>query len=261
MADAADEIVGTIFPVTETPPPEAPSAAPTPEPQGVQPPPVQTVAAPPVPEQGHAPEAPPQGGQIPIQALLDEREKRQGLQRERDELLAWRRSQEAQRQQPAAPDPYDDPVAWSAHQAQLIEQNRLAVTEQISERFAVQAHGPETVEAAKQWAMQRRTSDPLIGQQFVRQADPFGWLVTEYKRDRLLNEIGSDPDAYVRRRFAELGDGSGISPVAAPVAIIPPTPSTPAPPRSQAGLPSAGGGHQTVPVHSMAAVEGLFPKG
>src|SRR6478735_6823898 len=170
MADAADEIVGNIFPVTE---------------------------------------APPQGGQIPIQALLDEREKRQKAEREAGELRAWRQQQEATRAQPSRPDPYDDPEAFAAWQQQQIAQVSWDTTRNISLRFAAEKHGQETVAAAEAWAHQAASRNPLFEAQFQRQQDPWGWLVSEYKRDQTLNKLGDrDLDAWFeeeQRRRAEQG--------------------------------------------------------
>lgn len=182
------------------------------------------------------PEAP-QGGHIPIQALLDEREKRQEAQRRADDLQ--RQMQQLQAQQNRAPEPdlYDDPEAYAARMDQKLAQTEWTMRRNMSANFAISAHGQDKLDAAVKWADEK--ADPFVQQRFTAAPDPYGLLIKEYERDQLMSQIGTDPDAYVRRRFAELSGGSAQQP-AAPAAIPQPA-ASPAPPRSLARVSGSGG--------------------
>lgn len=182
----------------------------------------------------------PEPGHVPIQALLDEREKRQSERQQREALE--RQLRELQTQQQAnnhAPDLYDDPEGYAHHMQQQLEQAKWELRRDMSANYAKTVHGQETLEAAIQWAGQK--GDPYLQQRFVAAQDPYGLLVEEYNRDQLLTQIGSDPDAFVRRRFAELAGGSAQQPgAAAPITQQAASP----PPRSLArAAGSAGAGH------------------
>ncbi len=216
------------------------------------------------PVEPEAPETPvvvqpekPEPGFVPLAAILDEREKRQKFEREaqeaRRELEALRRQQTPQE----IPSIYDDPVAYQEHLAQTLEAQRFQIVEQMSERFAIQAHGAEKLDAAKQWGIDAAKSDPYFKARFMSQPDPFGWLIAEQQRD----QIARDPNAYFEKWAQERGYvAANPSPGAAPQGqrpaqsqqLVPPV--TP-PPRSIVETPSSGGGHQEVPAGNL--MEGI----
>ena len=119
MSDVQD--IGPVFDIPEdtgaaNPPEDQDQIQPTqeeatPQPVEAEPQPVET------PEEGNTQEA--QGGHnVPLTALLDEREKRQALKRERDELEQRLQALEAQRQpqsQAQIPDPYEDPAGYQQY--------------------------------------------------------------------------------------------------------------------------------------------------
>lgn len=230
MSDFADSLGDELMASGDEPQTEIPATQP--EQQPIQPEPQ--------PEpQALEPEQPPQGGHIPIQALLDEREKRQEAKREADAL----RAQIAQLQQaPSQPvvDLYDDPDAWAATQQATIAEQMWQVRRDMSANFAIEKFGKDTVDAAIVWASER--NDPYLHQRFKASNDPYREvLVPEFNRDQLLSKIGSDPDAYVRQRYAELTSGSQTTQPVAQAATPSIAASRPAP-RSLAGQPSAGSG-------------------
>lgn len=246
MADVADDIASQLM--GQAPElPANPTDTPAPPPEQSQP------GDPPAPTDTQTPPEKPEPGYVPIQALLDEREKRQRNEREVEELRQWRQQQEARRQAPQRPDMYDDPEGYAAYLEQQQHAALWNATESVSKRFASKEHGAEAIGAAEQWALERVKTDPTIAQRFRASADPYEFLVGEFKRDQLLKEIGSDPDAYVRRKAVELGLGSAQQPGAATPSQPQPGASTP-PPRSLATVPGSGGTQHAPPG---GALEGL----
>jgi hypothetical protein len=215
--------------------------APTSEPQ----PAAQPEAAPaPAPEPQHA----------PLTALLDERDKRQAAERERDALRA-----QVQSQQPVEmPDPDLDPAGFAQFQESRLQQVLLNQTLNTSERFARKEHGAETVESAKQWALQKFGSDPHYQAQILADADPYERLVTDWKRDQLFSKVTdpSDFDAFLAWKAAQ---GQLQQQQAAPAA--PATPAPAIPPPSLASAPSAGGVLTEVAQTDKEIFEEVLPKG
>lgn len=229
MTDAFED----AFAVKDTQP------APTPE-AIVQPVPIPVPVATPAPVvEAPKVEAPkPEPAHIPVTALLDERDKRQRAERERDELRA-------QVQPKNIPSFQDDPEAFAQHLAQ--ETQRVAVGERFntSEFVAREKHGDEPVTSAMDWGMQRSQESPAFAAEYLKQKHPIDWVVRQHKRDRLVNEIGENDEAYVRRRYAELNPTAAPIPVpqapAAQAAPQPAPPQQPLPTRSLASATSAGG--------------------
>lgn len=153
-------------------------------------------AAPPVAE-------PEEARAIPVTALLDEREKRQEAQRKAEE--ADRRARELERKiaeltkpKEETPDWYSDPDKAAQYQArnieQRFEQQRLAQ----SRFFAEREFGKDTVEQAIAYFDRH----PEQSSQFLREPSPFHSAVEFFKRQQIVEEIGTDPEAY-RKKIAE----------------------------------------------------------
>ena len=219
---------------------EAEAAAPEPE-QAAEPEPApehpegtgETEATPPVVEKAEE-------GRVPIGALRDEREKRQALQRELDELRRWREQQESARQQPQI-DPVLEPekaLAQVQHQFRGELWNERC---HISEVMARSALGEETVETAKEAFIAEAQRNPALGVELRRQQHPYDFVVKWHKRQQAMAEIGEDPDAYRARLREEV-----MRELAQQPATPAPQPSTrpPAPPRSLSSAPAAGGDAQ-----------------
>jgi len=194
-----------------------------------------------------------------FKGYLDEREKRQKAE---DRIKAL----EAQLQQfQQAPQPID--LSSIQNDPALIEQTvqgaRTDAVFSFSEKIAREKHGDETVNAAKEWGLQRAQQNPAFAAEYLRQEHPIDWAVKQFKRDKILNEIGDDPDAFIEARIAaRLGQAGTATPNQAqqPAASPQPTASTPAPaapPRSLASAPAAGGA-QSVPTHQTAAIDAVF---
>jgi hypothetical protein len=176
-----------------------------------------------------------------FKGMLEEREKRQAAQARADAAEARLRQIEDQ-QRSQIPSDTDPDVA------QKIQGARADAIFTTSEMWATKEHGAETVKAAMDWALQRAQQNPAFAAEYFKQPHPIDWAVKQQKRDRILNEIGDDPDAFIEARIAaRLGQAGTPQTQAAPLtqAASPQpaslTPQTPAPTRSIANATSAGG--------------------
>lgn len=137
-------------------------------------------------------------------AYKDEKEKRKELERKAADYE--RQLQEFMRQQPQPKpqyvDPLDDPEGFNKSLDSRINDVAFKTTLTISERFARQEHGAETVDATNAWLME--PSNAHILQQAKTSADPWGDAVKAYKRAQVMSEIGEDPQAYRERIRAEI---------------------------------------------------------
>lgn len=167
-----------------------------------------------------------QAGYVPLAALLDEREKRQKMEREAEELRRWRQQFEAEASQ-KKPDFYDNPEA-ALQQVQHQTQHMLVAEKLRQSRFfAEREYGQELVNEAYAYFDQH----PEQSHALLNEPSPFHAAVEHYKRQKAIAEIGTDPEAYKAKIRAELE--------AELAKRAPPKPA--APPRSLASAPSAGG--------------------
>jgi hypothetical protein len=140
----------------------------------------------------------------PIAAVLDEREKRQRAEAERDEYK--RRHQEIERQiaasrqqPPQLPDAVEKPEEFAAF---LMQQQRAQLDNleaQFSERFARREYGTEAVDAA----LEAARAQNVIGH-FTRGPDRWERMCEWHKQQQMAAEIGNDPAAYRTKVEAEL---------------------------------------------------------
>ncbi|MFZ5667954.1 MAG: hypothetical protein ACOY4K_00520 [Pseudomonadota bacterium] len=246
-------------PAEQPPAPEAPargpdgrfvSQEPAGEPQEAAGEPVAEATPEPAPEPTPQPQPEPvQPGHVPITAMLEERDKRKAL----EERL---RQIEAQRQQQAAPDPYEDPEGWRAWRDQQIEQRILNERLNFSERLARRDHGSETVDQARAWALERFAGDAYYYQKVMSSPDPYEVVVQDYKREQVFSTLqGNDLDAFLAWKAQQ---GAAPPQPAAPAAPALAVPATP-PPRSLATATSAGG-PQAIPIGEGAAFDALFKR-
>jgi hypothetical protein len=146
--------------------------------------------APPAPRQDHGP--------IPIQALLDEREKRQRAERELEE---WRRRAAPPPAPPQRPDLFADPDAFGAH----VEQQ---VTEQVTRArldmsvMLEQANKPDYAEKEGAFIEAVR-ANPALYSQMLADPHPAGFAYRVGSQVLAMREVG-DPASYRERIEAEL---------------------------------------------------------
>lgn len=157
----------------------------------------------PAPEQGEIEAAPPAAvetekpGAIPISALLDERERRQKAEREAEELRQWRKQIEAQQNAKPAPDFFADPDQRLAYERNQFQAQFTAMKLQQSRFLAERDFGADEVNAAYAYFDQ----NPHLSHQFLDHPSPFHAAVEFYKRQRAVEEIGSDPDAWKAKQM------------------------------------------------------------
>ena len=156
-----------------------------------------------------------------IAAIKDERKKRQAatgeLQSLRDEMNQLKGRMEAQpapqptpqqQQQPQIPNPATDPEGYHAfmqtQQAATMQNTQL----NMSEMMVRQTLGDEAVNEAFSALNQHPQRDLLLSQ-FKQTPHPWGQMMNWHKQQKLVNEIGDDPEAYeakIREKIlAEMG--------------------------------------------------------
>jgi hypothetical protein len=134
----------------------------------------------------------------PLTALLDEREKRQEAERKFRDLE--RREQERQAAQQQMPDFSNDPIAAMDYQRQVFQQRLYNERLNTSRFFAEQQHGADKVKEAFEFF----DRNPALSHQFVDHPSPFHAAVEFYTKQKLADEVGSNPDAYRAKIREEL---------------------------------------------------------
>lgn len=236
-------------PAPETPPPAEPHASPEPaDAEPVQAAPAPAPAATPVAEP--APQAQPAPGYVPIQAMLETRDK---LKAAEAKLAALQPAQE-----PELPDAVMDPQGFAAFQAAQTQQAVLGVKLDISEDMARQRHGDGAVDQARDWALQRFQESPAFRDQTLGHRNPYEFIVQQFKAQTALSKLGdpSEVDAFLAWKAAQ---ASVASPATA-AALAPASPQASPPTPSLAAAPSAGGVAH-VPTGPGQAYDALFQKG
>lgn len=218
-------------------------------------------AQPAVPEPAPQPVAQPvEPGHVPISAMLDEREKRQALERQLAEL------QRQQQPAPKAPDRYEDPDGYDRFMQEQTDQRLYDMRVEMSERFAESRYGAETVQKAVDWGYQRCASDPHFNAQVRANPDPIAFVVQQHQREEMYSTVGDKFDlaqyqAFLAWQAAQTAQPNGqqqsqSQPATAPA---PATPAVQPPPRSLVHAPQAGGGSSGA-LSPEDAFAGAFPK-
>jgi hypothetical protein len=139
-----------------------------------------------------------QDHRIPLTELLNEREKRQNAERQREayeQELQHLRQQMQALQQPREPiDIFANPEAYTQSVEQQMGEKLRAMEANFSLRLAHNKHGEVFTEAFNE-VMQRPLQDSMR-QQVINSSDPGETLVSLYQRERTLKEVGTDPAAY-----------------------------------------------------------------
>lgn len=232
---------GRFAPVEATAAPEPAAQPATPEPAATPAAPVAEAApepaAPAAPAEAAATPAAVPAGFVPISVV-------QELRKEVQQLRQLAPQAQPEPAPVEIPDPFEDPDGYHAYHQEQVTRQVKSATLNMSRMMAVQAHGEPAVTEALAWAAERAEVDPTFRGQSWNHHHPVDFAVAEYKRHQLMQQVGTDPDAYVRQRAAELGFVlAGQAPVqAAPAPAPVPIPTSPdAPPRSLASAPAAGG--------------------
>jgi hypothetical protein len=198
-------------------------------------------------------------GYIPIAAQLDERDKRQALQRELEEIK--RKYEEATRKPHVPIDPIADPEEFDRQLNARFEQTQWDAVTRISHGFAIKQHGADAVKAAEDWLKTELETNPAMFQSIKSQSDPYDFVVRQHKRSLAMSKIGDDePDAYARKWAEQNGyvlagqQGQVVNGVA-------PSPQSTSLPRpSLASAPAASAGTLKIPTGPGVAFEEMFRK-
>lgn len=185
--------------------------------------------------------ADPAAHHVPLATFLDTRDRAAMAEARAKELEAKIAEQEAKSRQPI-PDRNQDPEAFEDFRAQQYEERLLNTALNMSERFAAIAHGKDTVEKAKTWALERFQSDPLYHQKVMASADAYELVVQDYKQTQALTAL-NDPgalDAFLAWRATQAAAPQAGQPQAPQPAPATRAPAPVAPRASLAGAPSAG---------------------
>lgn len=201
------------------------------------------------PEAATPAEPEPEPRHIPITALLDERDKRQRIEREAEELRQRIAAIEARNAKPAPqlPDLIEDPEgrlqAERQQMQQLVVQDRL----QRSRYYAEKQHGAEFVNEVV--AFFNDPAHVAKTHEFLSHPDPMDAAIAYYQRQKAMQEIGPDPAAYRSKLEAEIREKL----MAEMAQGVQPKPT--APPQSLASA-AAAGGDKSAPVSGFKSLFG-----
>lgn len=151
------------------------------------------------------------------QAVLDERRKRQELEKKLREFEARLQPQQ-QPQQQAKPDWWAAPDQAAIGLQQQMEMQVFETRVALSERLIKQQH-PDYDEVSNLFA-ERARQDPRLIYELMQHPLPAEFAYQVGQQIKLMDEIGSDPGAYRARLEAEIlakhGIQAGQPPAAAP---------------------------------------------
>ena len=195
---------------TDAPPPSTrPDLQPQPPAQQQQP-----GQQPRTPEGKFAPKGPPQPQQrqpedhrVPLREMLDERERRQRIEAEHQQLLAY--VQQMQRpQQPQGPETiFDAPDEYLNQRVitplrQEMQMEMMRRTDMQSREFANAQFGEEAVNAALADISRIRQTPQgnVVFQQIMAAGHPYGALIKWHNQAKAQQAIGPDPQAWLRQQ-------------------------------------------------------------
>lgn len=196
---------------------------------------------------------------VPLNELLNEREKRQKLEAQMEAMQAhWEAQQQQQQGDQQWPDIFENPEYYQQYMAGLAQQQQQyaqQVQQQVNQQLAMarmeflgeislrnaKTRDPETYQAAWNELTQRvEAGDPTWRTQVLQSDDPGETLLNLYKSSNVTKEVGTDPEAYFQKRIEELkNDPQAL----AQLLGTPKGPNIDLPP----SLTKAGGGGQAVP--------------
>lgn len=179
----------------------------------------------------------PEAKHVPLNALLDERDKRKKLEQELEALR--QQKPQAAVQQVQAPDIFEDPDQYNAYIEDRITQERIRFSEQI----AVMKHGEDTVKEAVQWGVQLCDVDPHFNAQVKASPDPIGFVLDKFQRDKISQDV--TPDKY--KQFLEWQQSQAAPAPTSTPASVQQARAAP-PPSSIANVSAAGRAAAQVPL-------------
>lgn len=166
-----------------------------------------------------APEPEERSTQVPLAALIEEREKAKQKQTEIDQLNQRIAEFEKAKQSSSMPDPYDEPQAYHEYMAREVDarvQQQMADYRiyESTER-ARREHGDEVIAELEAWAAEAVAKDPSIGVQAMQAPDPVQFVMDLKKRHESYAALEADEETFIRERALALG----LIPTAQPAAV------------------------------------------
>ena len=227
---------GKFAPKGQPQPAEAAPAADAAQPDAQPPQPAQAAPAP---------------TEVPYAALIDERLKRQEIERE---LKAYReREAEAKAKAEAdaavqpIPDFADDPAAHLAARDEAFQEalhlQRLAILQEVAE----DKYGAEKVRETVDWARERASRDEIFNRQAFASRNPIEFAMSARREEEILGQIretGISPEELATFRAWQAAQAAGAQSQNPAAPAVPPQTAAPRPappPASLANQPSAGG--------------------
>jgi hypothetical protein len=181
---------------------------------------------------------------VPLAALHETRDK----VRELEAKLAAQ--QQPAYQPPEVPDVYEDPQGFQTAIQTQVQQAIYAERLNMSQRFAEQKFGAETVKAALEWGMERCSQDQGFNTSVLSNPDPVGFAIQQYQREQIATEVNIDEF----QQFKAWKTAQAQVQQQSPQVVAPPPP-----PRSLASAPSVGGASHE-PSGPGRAFDSLFSK-
>lgn len=163
----------------------------------------------------------------------DEQRKRQAVERELASLRA-------QQPQPPIPNPQEHPAEFAQHVEGRVSQAQWDTVLNTSEIAALDKYGEEKVDQAKAWFLEQRETNPGIDFALRQQRHPYKWVIEQYQHAQLLNEIGTDPNAWREQQRAAIR--AELEAEHAQKPQVPVRPAAPVPPPSLANATSGSTG-------------------
>jgi hypothetical protein len=179
---------------------------------------------------------------VPIAAMLDERDKRQALERKLADIEAAQRASQAQAELAQAP-------ADAQQAAQL-----WAIRRDLSREMAATRHGESEAQALEAWGFERCEADPHFNSQVYQSRNPYEFLRQARQREQLLAEVRPE-DLEEYRAWKSTRDSPGPAPSTPSGSSSPASGGGTNAPRSLATAPNAGvaGARTEVPIGPGAA--------
>jgi hypothetical protein len=158
----------------------------------------------------------PQPHVVPLSELLSTRERAQTAERERDELRraleTIQRHQQAAQARPAEPpDMFADPQAFTQHLQHTFQEGMRQVALDFDLRLAETKHGETFQKAWEAFLGAVGTGqNPQLYHQVMTARSPGEEIVSWFRRDQVLREVGNDPAAYRQKLADELLNDQGF---------------------------------------------------
>lgn len=148
---------------------------------------------------------------VPLVELLNEREKRQGFERQIEEERRQRQALErqiadfrrAQQPKPETPDVFENPKGFVETIEQTLDRKLREQAAEFSLKMAHRQYKGE-FDSAYQALIQEGNANPATVQAIISQSDPGEALMQWHRQRSLMEKVGGDLDGYMKKREEDL---------------------------------------------------------